>query len=92
MEELVNYIKPEILAFAPVIYAIGVFLKKMDWFKDKFIPLALAIICVILSCGWCIGFEGLSLESFGVGFVQGILLASVTVFSNQVYKQVTKEE
>ena len=92
MDELIKYIKPEILAFVPVVYAIGEGLKKLDWIKNKYIPLALMIICIILSCGWCLSFEGFSWANFGCGVVQGVLLAAVTVFGNQLYKQAKKKE
>lgn len=39
MEQIMNYIKPELLVVAVVLYFIGMGLKKAQTFKDKYIPL-----------------------------------------------------
>ena len=52
MNELVNYIKPELLILAPVLYLLGVALKKAQAFADKYIPLALGAAGVLLAVVW----------------------------------------
>ena len=47
-EAFKEFIKPELLILIPVLYLIGIGMKKSE-VKDKFIPLLLGIIAVILS-------------------------------------------
>ena len=44
MEQITNYIKPELLVVAIVLYLIGVAGKKSELIKDKYIPLILGIL------------------------------------------------
>ena len=47
-EAFKEFIKPELLILIPVLYLIGVGIKKSE-IKDKFIPLMLSIVAIILS-------------------------------------------
>lgn len=47
-EAFKEFIKPELLILIPVLYLIGIGMKKSE-VKDKFIPLLLGIVAVILS-------------------------------------------
>ena len=38
MEAFMNYVKPELLVVAIVLYFIGMWLKQADFIKDKLIP------------------------------------------------------
>ena len=49
VEMLKEYIKPELLVVAIVLYFIGIGLKNTELIKDKFIPIILGILGVIIS-------------------------------------------
>lgn len=92
IEELTNYIPQELLIVIPVLYVVGFFIKHTQRVSDKFIPLILGGVGIII----CIVFEfmavGFGLEAVFDGIVQGILCAGLTVYIHQVKKQVTKKE
>jgi len=52
IELIKNFIKPELLILIPVLYFIGVAIKNTTLIKDKFIPLILGLIGIILSSLW----------------------------------------
>ena len=89
-------IKPELLILIPVLYLIGIGLKKSK-LPDKFIPISLGGISVFLSASWVIATSDIfSLrEIFYAVFVsmtQGILCAGASVYINQLYIQAKKKE
>lgn len=94
--EFGEYIKTELFVLIPVLYAIGLGLKKSN-IKDKYIPLLLGVIGIVLS-----GIYVLSTETFATGqeiaagiftaIIQGVLCASASVYANQTFKQVRNEE
>lgn len=91
-----KYINAELLVLIPVIYLIGVFLKKSK-IADKYIPLILGGISVILSFIWIISVSNISsFKDFAytlfTSVTQGILIAGTCVYANQLYKQSGKEE
>ena len=50
MEQIVNYVKPELIVVAIALYFVGMALKQAQAVKDKYIPLILggiSIPCVI---------------------------------------------
>lgn len=92
-----EYVKPELLILIPVLYLIGVGLKKLETIKDKFIPVLLGLFSVLLTMVYLA--SSAVLTNFGevmafafTGITQGILIAGCSVYINQIYKQTTKEE
>ena len=84
MENIMNYIVDNALVLIPVIYVLGLVLKGLEVIKDKYIPVILLPIGVILA---------MLLNGFNVqAFIQGILVVGVSVYSNQLIKQAQKEE
>ena len=84
MENIMNYIVDNALILIPVIYVLGLVLKGLEVIKDKYIPVILLPIGVILA---------MLLNGFNVqAFIQGILVVGVSVYSNQLIKQAQKEE
>ena len=79
-----NYILDQALILIPVIYILGLFLKKSTVVKDKYIPLILLFFGIALS----LLLVGLNVQ----GIIQGILITGVTVYGNQIFKQINKEE
>lgn len=91
-----QFVKPELLILIPVIYLIGMGIKKSE-IKDKYIPILLGIIGVILSSMYTLATSDINnlKTTFMVLFVsltQGILTAGVSVYFNQIYKQIKKED
>ena len=91
-----NYIKPELLILIPVIYLIGIAIKKSTM-KDKFIPFILGGISIVLCAIWifatCETFSATDiLYSIFGAITQGILIAGASVYINQIAKQSTKND
>ena len=84
MEMLKDYILDNALILIPVIYVIGAILKGTELVKDKYIPVILLPIGIVLA---------MLLVGFNVnGFIQGVLVTGVAVYANQLVKQALKEE
>ena len=54
MEQTMNYVKPELIVVAVVLYFIGMGLKQSQTVKDKYIPLILGGIGIVLCAVWVI--------------------------------------
>ena len=84
MEMLKDYILDNALILIPAIYVIGAILKGTELIKDKYIPVILLPIGIVL---------GMLIVGFTVnGFIQGILVTGVAVYTNQLVKQTLKKE
>ena len=88
---LKEFIKPELLVLVPVLYLVGIALKRSA-VADKNIPWILGAAGVVLSYLWIAGTcrmanaQEIVLAAF-TGLVQGILAAGASVFVNQIVKQ-----
>lgn len=80
--DLMNFILDNALIFIPVIYILGTMLKSLEYVQDKYIPIILLPIGIVLS----VFSMGLSVDSF----VQGVLVVGAAVYVNQVSKQLNK--
>jgi len=94
MEQILDYIKPELLVLIPVIYFVGCGLKKASWISDKMIPIVLGIIGILLSSIYVLATSASTWEQWYdvmiavfTAIVQGILVAGCSTFINQIYKQ-----
>lgn len=79
-----EYIIENCLVLIPVLYVIGAILKGIEVIKDKYIPLILLPIGIVLA----IAIQGLNVNAV----IQGILVVGVTVYGNQLFKQISKSE
>lgn len=92
-----NYIKPELIVVAIVLYFIGIGIKKTEKINDKYIPVVLGIIGIIISAIYVIatstfnGYQTILMAIF-TSTVQGILVAGLSVYSNQLIKQAQKDK
>ena len=84
MENLLNFIPEQLLILIAATYVLGVFLKKLESVKDKYITIILMVFTVASS----MLINGLSVTSF----LQGILCWGVAVGLNQTAKQLSKQE
>ncbi len=91
-----EYIRSELLILIPVLYLIGMGLKKSQ-LPDTRIPAVLGIIAVLLAAIWVtaacdIGtYQELAAAVF-TAVTQGILAASASVYINQLHIQKKKDE
>lgn len=91
-----NYIKTELLILIPVLYFIGIGLKKSK-LPDKWIPITLGTSSIILSAIWVVATVEITClqeiaSAIFMAVTQGILAAGASVYANQLYIQVKKEE
>lgn len=91
-----EYIKTELLILIPVLYFIGTALKKSR-LPDKWIPLVLGIVSVMLSAIWVVATASILdirevAAAMFTAVTQGVLLAGASVYVNQLYVQAKKEE
>ena len=97
MYELLNeLIKPELLTLVPVLYLIGMGLKKSQ-LADKHIPWVLGAISVVLSTMFIVSTSTINgwhetLMAVFSGFTQGVLCVGASVYANQLVKQLGKSE
>lgn len=78
--EFLEFIKENMLIATPVIYIIGVFIKKAQFINDKYIPL------ILLAVGLLLGFLNCGLTVDAIE--QGVLVAGAAVLVNQAIKQI----
>ena len=91
-----DYIKTELLILIPVLYFVGVGLKESR-LPDKWIPLSIGLVGVILSAVWVFATSDVSCgkeiaSAIFTSFTQGVLVAGASVYANQLYLQAKKDE
>ena len=89
-----EFIKPELLTLIPVLYIVGIALKKSK-LSDKLIPFILGCVSIILSAAWVIATSDISATkdvayAIFVSVTQGVLSAGASVYINQLYVQSKK--
>ena len=94
--DFMEYIKPELLVLVPVLYLVGVAVKKSK-VADKMIPWILGGISVALSALWILAtsFPATAADAALAVFTaitQGVLIAGASVYVNQLVKQTGKDE
>ncbi len=91
-----EYIKTELLILVPVMYFIGIGLKKSK-LPNKWIPIILGVSAIVLSSAWVIATSDISglqetTSAIFTAVTQGVLVAGASVYANQLYLQAKKEE
>ena len=86
--EIMEYIRPELLLIVPVLWVLGKLLKEASFVKDKYIPLLLGGVGIVLSVCYIAG-SGAAVTAAGIftAVTQGILCAGVAVYGHQLVKQ-----
>ena len=86
-----------VVVVAVVLYFIGIGLKKSETVADKYIPAILGVVGVVI-CGIYVvatcdlkGTQNIAMAIF-TAIVQGILVAGLSNYVNQVFKQLNKAE
>lgn len=90
-----DYIKTELLVLVPVLYFIGIGLKKSK-LPDKWIPTVLGVFAVVLSACWVLAtsdISGLKEAAYAIftAVTQGVLVTGASVYVNQLYIQSKKD-
>lgn len=97
MEQILNYVKPELVVVAVVCYILGMGLKKTQTIKDKFIPYIIGGVSVILCGIWVFANSPITTSqetamAVFMAITQGILMAGLSTYVNQLIKQGMKTE
>lgn len=92
-----KYVKPELLAVAVVLYFCGMGLKRIQIVKDKYIPLILGTFGILLCAIWVLATSPLgNMQEIAMAvftsIVQGLLVAGLSTYVNQMIKQANKSE
>lgn len=94
MENLMDFISDGMVIVIVAIYVMGVFLKKLESVKDKYITcilmlfgITVAVLLSIINTQYKV-----NLDVIVNGILQGILCWGVSVGINQTTKQLSKEE
>lgn len=97
MEQIMNYVKPELIIVAIALYFLGMGLKQAQAVKDKYIPLILGSVSIVLCAIWvlatsevCTGQQA-AMAVF-TSITQGILVAGLSNYAHQLIKQSQKTE
>jgi hypothetical protein len=80
----INYVVENAFILIPALYIIGAIIKGIERIPDKYIPL----ILLVFGIGGAIAILGASAESV----IQGILITGVTVYGDQIVKQLSKKD
>lgn len=93
--DIMNYVKPELIVVAIALYIVGAGLKKTQTVKDNYIPYILGVGGIVLSAIWVMANSPLEstqeiLMAIFTSIVQGILVAGVSTYVNQLIKQAKK--
>lgn len=96
MEQITNYVKPELIVVAIALYFVGMALKQAQAVKDKYIPLILGginiAICAIYVFATCLQYRTGYCNGNFTAITQGILIAGLSTYVNQIVKQANKDE
>lgn len=84
MNDITKYITESSLILVPAVYIVGKILKGTDKIPDKYIPLILLPVGILLS----LFSTGFNTESV----IQGVLVTGCAVYINQLSKQTSKDE
>ncbi len=83
--EFLNYIVGNKLILIPVLYIVGYIIKNTRIMRNKFIPLILLVIGIVLS----VLMGG---DTFINNVVQGVLVTGATVMTDQMIRQTYKND
>ena len=97
MEQITNYVKPELIVVAIALYFVGMALKQAQAVKDKYIPLILGGISIAICAMYVFATSSCStpqdvVMAIFTAITQGILIAGLSTYVNQIIKQTNKDE
>ena len=92
VETIQNYIKPELLVVIIVLYIIGESIKKTEKIDNKYIPIIVGILGILIASLYIIAtttfnnYQSIIMAIF-TAIIQGILIAGASVYVNELIKQ-----
>ncbi len=94
---LTEYIKPELLVVVIVLYFIETGLKKTELIKDKFIPIILGGIGILISAIYVIATSQINvyqevMMAIFTSIIQGILVAGISVYVKKLIQNRKKDK
>lgn len=97
MDQIMNYVKPELLVVAIILYFLGMWLKQAEFLKDKYIPLVLGGSGILICGIWVFSTAEIAVaqdvrKAIFASVTQGILVAGLSTYVNQIVKQIGKKE
>jgi len=92
MSNIMEFIRPELFILVVFLYCLGMFMKLFSGFKSRwmipYILLAVSFVMTLLYMGTLMG-EGFNGPVIVAAIIESVLIAAVTVFGNELIKQVT---
>ena len=94
---ILDYVKPELLILIPVLYLLGMAVKKTSLISDRMIPVVTGVVGILLSVIYVLATSDLSngqniAMAIFTALTQGILCAGMSTYCNQIFKQFSKDE
>lgn len=95
MENIVEFVKPELTVVVVALWVIGYFLKNAQTVKDNIIPFVLLAVGVLVAALWVFATSPLSTPqdialAVFAAITQGVIVTGVAVLGNQLVKQAQK--
>lgn len=95
--DILNYVKPELIVVSVVLYFIGMAIKKSETVKNNYIPYILGLVGILLCGIWVFANSTMetvqeALMAVFTAIVQGVLVAGLSTYVNQLIKQAKKNE
>ena len=88
--EIMNYIEPELFIIVPILYILGIMIKRSD-IDDRWIPLILGIMGILLATFYKLSAH-VPCDAQSVFETQGLLCAAGSVYANNIVKQMNKDD
>ena len=97
MNTVMDYVKPELIVVAVVLYFIGIAIKQSQAIKDKYIPVIIGAIGIVLALIWVLATSSIEtwqnvLLALFTAIVQGVLVAGLSTYVDPLIKQGKKSE
>ena len=89
-----TFIKPELFIIIVFLWCIGLYLKNAKVFETRYIPLIILGISVVFTTLYMLFVlnEPVAMSSVINGVIQGVIIASLTVFGNELIKHLISKK
>ncbi len=88
--DIMSFVTSDMVFLIPVMFVIGIVLKKVKVVPNEWIPIILIIIAMIMTTAFMEVWNDPSPKAWVVALTQGILIAGAAVLTDQVPKQLMK--
>lgn len=92
-----EFIKPELMVLIPVLYFIGVAVRRSDKIRNEDIPALMGIVGILIALLYVIAtcevytVQGVLMAAF-TAITQGVLVAGASVYADQLLKQLRNKK